>query len=160
MRSMKSFGVALFCLFALSLEVTAQTTPLVSHGDVWRWHKGNGGLPVAGWKTNADATLGATWFSSAGGFGFSNNNANETNNCKTILSDMRNGYSTVFYRREFTISSPVDPTQHLLLTVDFDDGFIAWLDGVYLTNANVTGAPAQPATNALASASHESSLGN
>src|ERR1043166_2381384 len=44
--------------------------------------------------------------------------------------------------------------------MDFDDGFIAWLDGVYLTNRLVAGAPTEPAYNATATTTHESSHGN
>jgi hypothetical protein len=147
-----------FCA-GLSILSTSAQTPLVNHSDTWRWHKGNAPLQ-SNWKTVADASLDATWFSSAGGFGYSTDNSNETNQCKTVLSDMRNTYTTLYMRKQFQIDSEVDTNQHLLLTMDFDDGFIAWLDGSYLISANVTGAPNEPATNALASATHESSRGN
>ena len=44
--------------------------------------------------------------------------------------------------------------------MDWDDGFIAWLDGTVLTNALSPGAPAEPAFNAVATALHESSNGD
>jgi len=158
MRSSAKCAAILFCFVAFLSSTQAQT-PLVSHGDVWRWHKGNA-LLQSNWKTVADAGLDGTWFSSAGGFGYSTDNANETNQCRTILSDMRNAYSTLYMRRQFQIVSTVDTNQHLLLTMDYDDGFIAWLDGNSLTSDNSPGAPAEPAATALATALHESSAGN
>jgi hypothetical protein len=146
-------------LFASFTSLTASAqTPLVNHGDTWRWHKGNTPLQTT-WKTVADAGLDATWFSGPGGFGYSTDTQNETNQCKTILADMRNGYTTLYMRKQFSIASPVDSSLHLQLMMDFDDGFIAWLDGNYLTSALVSGAPNEPATNATASATHESSRG-
>jgi hypothetical protein len=142
----------------LSVSVSAATIPLVNHGDTWRWHKGNTPLQT-NWKTVSDASLDATWLTGAGGFGYSADTLNETNQCGTILTDMRNAYTTLYMRKQFTIAAAVDSSLHLQLTMDFDDGFIAWLDGAYLTNALVTGAPNEPATNATASTTHESSRG-
>jgi len=131
---------------------------LVNHGDAWRYRKGTN-APQSDWKTAADTSLDATWLSGNGGIGYADNTP-ETINCQTLLPDMKNLYSTLYMRRQFTVSSAVDTNLHLSLSMDFDDGFIAWLDGVYLTSANVSGAPTDPAFNALAPASHESSKGN
>ncbi len=150
--------LAMLCVATTFLSIQAADVPLVNHGDTWRWHKGNTPLQ-SNWKTVADAGLDATWFSSAGGFGYSADTMNETNQCKTILTDMRNTYTTLYMRKQFTIAAPLDTNLYLQLTMDFDDGFIAWLDGNYLTNALVASAPNEPATNATASALHESSGG-
>src|SRR5262245_50695256 len=131
---------------------------LVAHNESWRYRKGVN-APQPDWKTAADANLDATWLSSNGGFGYADNTT-ETSRCQTILSDMRGSYSTVYMRKAFQISSGVDTNLHLLLTMDWDDGFIAWLDGEYLTSSFVNGAPAEPAFNAVASGSHESSNGD
>ena len=137
----------------------AADVPLVSHGEVWRYRKGKVNAPPASWKTAADATLDATWLTGKGGFGFADN-ANETSLCQTILGDMHNAYTTVAMRKSFQVAAEFDPTLHLMLTMDWDDGFIVWLDGVYLTSVNSPNAPAEPAYNATASALHESSRGN
>ena len=157
MKHVVALASALFCAALASLTASAQT-PLINHGDTWRWHKGSTPLQAT-WKTTSDAGLDGTWLTGAGGFGYSTDTLNETNQCRTILADMRNGYTTLYLRRQFQVNSPVSPTDHLLLTMDFDDGFIAWLDGNYLTNALVTGAPNEPAASATASATHESSRG-
>ncbi len=101
----------------------------------------------------------ATWLTGNGGFGYADNDP-ELVDVQTRLTDMSGGYSTFHIRKEFNVTTAPDPTWHLLLTVDWDDGFIAWLDGNYLTSANSPGAPAEPAYTAHATALHESSHGN
>ena len=140
----------------------AASTPLVNHGDAWRYRKGTN-APQTNWKTVADASLDATWATGNGGFGYADNSP-ETANCQTLLPDMKGAaatnYLTLCYRKQFTIASALATNLHLYLRMDYDDGYIAWLDGTYLTNKYVTGAPTEPAYNATANTSHESSLGN
>jgi len=131
--------------------------PLLSHGDAWHYRKGTN-APQANWKTAADASLDATWAAGKGGFGYADNPA-ETANCQTLLSDMEDHYTTLYLRKEFTITNAVAADLHLMLRMDWDDGYIAWLDGGYLTNV-FAGGSAEPACTATASASHESSQGN
>ena len=149
----------LSCSLAAGL---AASTPLVNHGDAWRYHKGTN-APTANWKTVADGSLDATWGTGNGGFGYADN-ATETNNCQTLLADMlgsaATNYTTVYLRKQFTIGSALATNLHAFLRMDFDDGYIAWLDGTYLTNRYVTGAPTEPTNTAVASTSHESSTGN
>ena len=163
--AMSGFFVAAAVAQNLTVQVGAPPlppTPLVEHTNIWRWHKGTN-APVAGWQTISDASLDATWGSGPGGFGYSDDTANETNQCRTILSDMKGtsatNYSTFYIRQTFTIDGSVDTNRHIRLTMDWDDGFIAWLDGVYITNSLVTGAPAEPPFTATSSANHESSRG-
>ncbi len=134
-------------------------TSLVEHTNIWRWHKGTN-APTSGWQTNTDASLDSTWGTGPGGFGYSSDTASETSQCRTVLFDMRGttatNYSTFYIRKTFTIESGVDTNLHLRLTMDWDDGFIAWFDGVYITNRLVTGAPAEPLYTAVSSANHES----
>ena len=138
----------------------AAATPLVNHGDTWRWHKGTN-APVAGWQTNSDASLDAQWSTGPGGIGYSADRAVETNNCLTILNDMRNVYRTLYMRREFTVSGGFDTNLHLLLRMDWDDGFVAYLDGVEVARTNAPGAvTVEPANTALAIQNHESSQGS
>ena len=53
----------------LTLSLPAATTPLVNHGDAWRFHKGTN-APQAGWTNVPDAALDATWSLGHGGFGY------------------------------------------------------------------------------------------
>src|SRR6266576_5049054 len=146
---LKSFFLT--TLLALSLWTTlAAPVPLVNHGDAWRYHKGTN-APAVDWKTAGDASLGATWLNGNGGFGYADN-APETTNCQTLLPDMQNSYTTLYMRRQFEITNEIASDAHLMLRMDWDDGFIAWLDGNYLTSFNVNGAPAEPARANTASA--------
>lgn len=140
------------------LTATAWSQSLVARNELWRYRKQTTAEPSA-WKTVPDTSLDATWLTGAGGFGYADN-ATETALCGTLLSDMKGNYSTLAMRKSFDITTPVDPTLHLQLTVDFDDGFIAWLDGAYLASFNSPGAPNEPAFDALASGNHESSGGD
>ncbi|HXT41884.1 MAG TPA: immunoglobulin domain-containing protein [Candidatus Angelobacter sp.] len=134
-------------------------TPLVNHADVWRYHKGTN-APQAGWQTISDASLDGTWASGNGGIGYADN-ANETSLCQTLLADMLNRYTTVYMRRSFQISDAVDSNLHILLTMDWDDGFVAYLDGVEIQRSLAPGAAGvEPAFDAVASGLHESSRGN
>jgi hypothetical protein len=151
-------ALVLLCLLATARPGFALNTPLVDYDETWFYHKGTN-APQAGWKTIDDTALDASWASGMGGFGYADNSA-ETNLCETLLTDMEGSYTTLFYRKEFSVVTALDTNLHLMLTMDWDDGFIAWLDGVYLTNALVSGAPAEPAYTALASGLHESSHGN
>jgi hypothetical protein len=118
-------------------------TPLVDHGDTWRYRKGTS-EPPANWASVTDAALDATWLSGAGGFGYGDGDD------ATTLSDMRMtatvpGYITLYTRRSFEVTAAMDPARHLRLTVDYDDGCIVYLDGaeVYRT-PNVPGASGTP----------------
>ncbi|HUS37171.1 MAG TPA: hypothetical protein VM680_17630, partial [Verrucomicrobiae bacterium] len=149
-------GAQVFVFVALALGARAQS--LVAHGDLWRYRKGIT-APAAGWKTATDANLDGSWLSGPGGFGYADNSG-ELAEVRTTLTDMNGSYSTVEMRKSFEITTAVDPTMRLALTMDFDDGFIAWLDGVYLASVNVTGAPNEPLFSATASGGHESSRGD
>ncbi|MEO8426002.1 MAG: right-handed parallel beta-helix repeat-containing protein [Verrucomicrobiota bacterium] len=153
--AVKAFCLLIFVVLGGRLRAD---TPVVRHSDSWRYRKG-ASAPQSGWKTASDANLDASWQPGNGGFGYADN-AGETLLCQTILSDMRGNYSTVTMRRSFDIGAPVDPAQRLILTADWDDGFIAWLDGIYLASANSPGAPNEPPFNASATSSHESSRGD
>ncbi len=113
---------SLALLLALPLLSSADT-PLVKHGDAWRYRKG-ASAAQADWKTTPDSGLNASWLTGNGGFGYADNTT-ETALCQTLLADMRGGYSTLAARKSFQISSTADPAMRLVLTMDFDDGFIA-----------------------------------
>ena len=146
-----------------TIQVGSPPTPLVPHGDVWHYHKGTN-APQASWQSIAEGALDATWATGNGGFGYADN-ASETQKVKTVLFDMRSAtaggaptnYSTVYIRHSFEITDAIDPAQHLILTVDFDDAFVAYLDGVEVARSNVVGTVN---VGSLALGSHESSQGN
>ncbi|MEN8156089.1 MAG: CotH kinase family protein [Bacteroidota bacterium] len=46
----------------------------------------------------------------------------------TELTDMQNSYSTVYMRGSFTVSH-ADSLDALVLSIDYDDGFVIWING-------------------------------
>jgi hypothetical protein len=68
---------------------------------------------------------------------------------------MQYTYSSVYARRAFTVDNP-SSISRLTLSIDYDDGFVAYLNGVEIARENVTGNP--PAYNALADISHEAGV--
>src|ERR1051326_215788 len=104
MMKLHSFMMAglLFAGLASSLSSGA-ATPLVNHGDSWRYRKGTN-APQANWKTATDAGLDSTWLTGNGGIGYADN-ATETQLCQTLLPDMINFYRTVYMRRTFSVAS-------------------------------------------------------
>ncbi|MDA0814871.1 MAG: hypothetical protein O3C21_21030, partial [Verrucomicrobia bacterium] len=67
----------------------------------------------------------------AAGFGFGDLDD------KTTLSDMQGKYSSVYLRKEFDVKTSQD-AENLILAVAYDDGFVAYLNGVEMARANVT----------------------
>ena len=70
----------------------------------------------------------------------------------TEIIGMRNSYSTYFLRRHFSVDA-VALVEGLELNIDYDDGFVVWLNGVEVLRVN---APETLALNGFASVGHES----
>lgn len=151
-------SVLIACWPVLVSAVT--TIPLVQPGDTWHYRKGVD-APQTDWKTADEADLDGSWETGPGGFGYSTSGASETANCQTLLPDMRNGYTTVYLRKQFTLTETPAPDLHLMLSMDWDDGYIAYLDGIhYLTSGVYAAAPVEPAYGDTADDNHESSTGS
>lgn len=130
---------------------------LVRHEDDWRFFKGTT-APQPDWHTVEDAALDAAWLSGPGGFGYGDSGiADEATN----LPDMRNGYTSFFIRQEVELAASPDPDSVLQLRVDYDDGFVAYLDGVELHRENAPGTVGEPVShNQTATGLHEASCCN
>jgi hypothetical protein len=68
----------------------------------------------------------------------------------TLISDMGGRYTTLFLRKTFTVADPAD-VRALLLRVQVDDGFIAWINGHEV--ARFAAPAGDPKFNSLASVS-------
>jgi hypothetical protein len=71
-----------------------------------------------------------------------------------IEADLRNEHETCYIRVPFTLSSNPTSIASLKLKMRFDDGFVAYLNGVKIASAN---APASPAWNSGATSNHSDS---
>lgn len=137
-------------------SVQFEETVLLDLGAGWKYFKGTQ-EPSPG-PTNGPTTAwtlpgfnDGPWLAGATGIGYGDGDD------ATVLSDMANKYVSVYLRREFTLADPA-ALGNLLLSVDYDDGFVAYLNGVEVgrsstMNLAATGAP--PRYNRVASGSHE-----
>ena len=118
----------------------------IAPGETWKFVKGTQppSNPPNAWK--AIDFDDSNWQTGAAGFGYGDNDD------ATILNDMRNNYVSVYIRKEFSATSlPAD--EIIRLEIDFDDGFIAYLNDREIARANMPGGTA--AYNTTAAGSHE-----
>lgn len=135
--------------FGQALTVTVGAPPpaptiLVNTNDTWSYRKGTS-EPQVDWRTATDASLDSSWLSGPGGFGFGDGDD------ATELTDMLDGYTSVYIRRTFVIPPDTDPARRVLLTVDWDDGFVAYLDGIEVRRSSNV-AVASPAFDSVTAA--------
>jgi len=97
--------------------------------------------PAASWRLPG-VTLG--WLSGPGGIGFGD--ADDGTTIPTTTS--------VYSRKTFNVTNPSE-IEKLILFMDYDDGFVAFINGVEVARANVGVVGTPPAFNALASTGHE-----
>ena len=72
----------------------------------------------------------------------------------TLFPDMQNNYSTLYMRSRFNAFS-TDRIKTITLSVNYDDGFVIWINGVKVLSRN---APATLTSASLATANHESGV--
>ena len=132
------------------LSPNSATRTLIETNASWRYFKGTSD-PNAGWDMADESFLGAAWGTGSAGFGYGDGDD------QTVLADMQNGYSTLYLRTTFSYEQVLNPSR-LKLRIDYDDGFIAYLDGKEFARVNAPGESGQrPPYNSLATASHEAS---
>jgi hypothetical protein len=123
-------------------------TPLpILTGATWAYFKGTV-APPASWNTIAFND--ASWLTGPSGFGYGDGDD------ATVFSDMQNSYTTVYTRRQFDVPNPA-AIGALELRADYDDGFVAYLNGVEVARRNIPAGT--PSFNTLASSAHEASGG-
>ncbi|MCW5556071.1 MAG: lamin tail domain-containing protein [Verrucomicrobiae bacterium] len=117
----------------------------------WRYAKGTNeaSAPVEGWRSLAYPD--GSWLTGNAPFGYGGGYT-----VNTTLTDMRRvggsgGYSTVYFRKTFTVSADNIPNQ-LRLRLRYDDGVVVWINGTEVTRRNVPAG--QLAFNAIASGDH------
>jgi len=114
----------------------------VEEGENWRYFKGTK-EPPRNWRTSGFND--SEWETGQSGFGYGDNDD------RTKLSDMRfyeetpndpgqPGYLSLYIRRTFQMRD-VEDIEKLILRVDYDDGFVAYLNGKEVTRANIDGIP-------------------
>ena len=81
----------------------------------------------------------AAWIVGTGGVGYENNNGYQNYFDIDLSAQMVQGNTSCYMRIEFDLSEDVTALQALRLNVRYDDGFVAYLNGVEVVRANAPG---------------------
>ena len=126
-------------------QAGSEAKPLVRRGETWRFLRGHAPPPRAWKEPSFDDRV---WESGPSGFGFADGDD------ETIIHDMRGRYLTLYTRKSFR-AEPPRPGARLVLRVDYDDGFVAYLNGKEAARSNVGAPGVEPRFDEAAIAKHE-----
>ena len=139
---LKRLLVALVCL-SFACQLIAQESKiitLVTNGAEMSYRKGSS-EPPADWNAR-DFQQDASWLAGKVPVGYGESVINAAT--FTIFEDMRNNYASVYMRIPFEITDPSRITELRCQSFQYDDGFIAYVNGVeiarlgFAANAEVT----------------------
>jgi len=105
-------------------------TVILAKGSGWKYFKGTAEpSPGAGGEATIDWTklgfVDTAWLNGSTGIGYGDGDD------ATVLNDMQGNYRTVYLRRSFTLTqAQIESPDPILLSVDYDDGYVAYLNGV------------------------------
>jgi hypothetical protein len=113
-------------------QASFQDTPLIEVGATWRYFKGTqeASSPVTAWRSVGFAD--GAWLSGPTGIGYGDGDD------ATNLTDMQDGYLSIFCRKTFAVANP-SAIDNLVLGITYDDGFRAYLNGTEVAARNLTG---------------------
>ena len=114
---------------------------MITQGDIWKYKVDAVSVSTDWINASYDDAL---WLSGPSGFGFGDND-DATDLIKA---------TSVFLRKSFQISDAASVKQ-IVLNMDYDDAFVAYLNGVEIARANIGIVGDRPASNALSKSSHE-----
>lgn len=131
---------------------------LVDLGPGWRYFKGEQepspdleGNPTMAWAQPEFSDV--FWAEGVTGLGYGDGDD------ATVLSDMRNGYLSVYARRHFQWD-PETPIDGVVLDVAYDDGYVAYLNGEEIARSRSMRDYGSPPPYDRESRSHEADDGN
>jgi hypothetical protein len=121
--------IVLFILL-FSFNVSAQTQVFVDWNSQWSYFKGTQepSQPITLWRSAGFNDL--SWPKGNAPFRYGDGSGG------TLLSDMINNYTTFYIRKNFVINS-TDDIDQLKITIDYDDGFVVWINGIEVWKINV-----------------------
>ena len=125
-------------------NIAVQWDAIIDWGDIWSFWEGNS-EPIDGWyNSNVNINF---WDEGPSGFGYGDNDDNtETSQ---IMS--------VFIRKTFQVSDPENISK-ALFHIDYDDGYIAYLNGVEFSRRNMGSVGDEVSYNQNATDLHEAEL--
>ncbi len=157
---------------------------LIAPNAVWHYmvgvHEPSGGLldaadiigpqiPGPDW-TQVDYAPASAWTEAPGALGYDSNTTTGDfyrasnvagSQCSTSLGAMYNSRMSVYMRRTFDLTqAQIDGISALNLTVDWDDGYVLFLNGHEISRANLPGAPGTLVAFNTAATVHNASTDN
>ncbi len=129
------------------LDSGEKVIALIQPGDLWRFFRGwtEASDPLDAWRQLDFED--ESWEEGPSGFG-----ARDGDDA-TELTDMQGNYVSVYIRKEFTLDDAME-VRNVRLTVDYDDGFVAYLNGEEIRRRGM-GEPGTPVYYNTFAASHE-----
>ncbi len=107
------------------------TVTILEKQQIWKYIKGLSEPPATWMQPGFDDS---TWLAGQTSIGYGDNDDN------TVLGDMRNNYTTIYMRKEFTITQEnLNNAQSLLINLYVDDGCIIWINGTEAARFNANG---------------------
>jgi len=109
----------------------------IAKGTTWRYRHGSAeaSAPAAAWRRVGFDDAG--WATGAAPLGYGGAAYG------TDLGAMKGDHVSVFLRKNFTLDDPA-LVEQIAIDVDYDDGFILWLNGQELARINVAGSTGEP----------------
>ena len=135
-----------YLLLWASAKDRAQITTirtLVNQGDLYNYLIPSS-EPNSNW-TNLNFND-STWANGSSGFGYADGDD------ATLIP---NGTVAVYLRKKFNLNNAAD-VMSLILDIDYDDAFVAYINGVEVARANINGVP--PSYNASTNQDHEAQM--
>ena len=132
---------------------------VIDEGDLWRYFKGVAppSDPIEAWTEIAFDD--SSWQTGNSGFGYGDgDDATDLNQDPMPPTAMEGEYASVYIRHLFPVPHP-DAVAALMLSVDYDDAFVAYINGVEVARSdNISGDP--PLFDSVAESGHEASGGD
>ena len=110
-------------------EISFVDSVIIPDNSTWRFMRGNNNPPGSWRELDFDDS---DWESGPTGIGYGDGDD------RTELNDMRNSYLTVFCRKTFEVDDPSE-LDSVVLSVSFDDGFVAYLNSEEVGRVNMAG---------------------
>ena len=112
-------------------------TTTIAKKSTWKYYRGEG-EPATGWKEKVYTD--GDWVSGNGPLGFGE---------PGVATQLPAGHMTYYFRKVFSLSGDPSKYTKLMLNVNYDDGFVLYLDGRELARRSMPDGPISYATPAL-----------
>ncbi len=119
---------------------------VIDKNTIWQYHEGEASIS-SDWNSSDYNDL--NWPSGRSGFGYGDNDD------ETII----NNAVSIYVRNEFEIED-VDDIAAAILHIDFDDGFVAYLNGTEIARFNMGDSGSAVSFNSFATDNHEAQMYN